>query len=285
MKKKLLSPLFLFLLSISTFAQVGSFNLKEGDVYQIQTNSSQETSQLVMGTSNTVNVEAERLELIEVIEKKDEGNFLIKLTSLSRKMEIKAPGTTMVEDSENPEVGTGIYSALKNTSFTFIMSNKGEIIQILGLDELKEKLLTTLVDKPQVSAEITNTLGFDNIKSELENKFNFFPSSNEKEWTQNKTATISSMPVDMVTTSSYKDNSTIKALSELSINTTTTQMGNSVELKLTGTDSSTYILDEISGIPLTQEKITSLSGNASVSGMTIAMTIDGTTKISFVLQK
>ncbi len=50
MKKKLLSPLFLFLLSISTFAQVGSFNLKEGDVYQIQTNSSQETSQLVMGT-------------------------------------------------------------------------------------------------------------------------------------------------------------------------------------------------------------------------------------------
>ncbi len=232
-----------------------------------------------------MNVEAESLELIEVIEKKDEGNFLIKLTSLSRKMEIKAPGTTMVEDSENPEVGTGIYSALKNTSFTFIMSNKGEIIQILGLDELKEKLLTALVDKPQVSAEITNTLGFDNIKSELETKFNFFPSSNEKEWTQNKTATISSMPVDMVTTSSYKDNSTIKALSELSINTTTTQMGNSVELKLTGTDSSTYILDEISGIPLTQEKITSLSGNASVSGMTIPMTIDGTTKISFVLQK
>ena len=200
-------------------------------------------------------------------------------------MEMKASGMSMVEDSENPEIGTGIYPALKNTSFTFVMSNKGEIIQILGLDELKEKLLTALVDKPEASAQITSTLSKDNIKSELETRFNFFPSSNEKEWTSNKTASMNGMPIEMVTTSSCNENSTIKAISELSINTTTTQMGTNVELTLTGTDSSTYVLDEVSGIPLTQEKISSLSGNASVSGMTIPMTIDGTTKISFVSQK
>ena len=75
MKKNFLTPLFILLFSISTFAQVNSFNLEQGDIYQIQTNSSQETSQIAMGTTNTVNVELERLELIEVIEKKNDGNF------------------------------------------------------------------------------------------------------------------------------------------------------------------------------------------------------------------
>ena len=48
---------------------------------------------------------------------------------------------------------------------------------------------------------------------------------------------MNGMPIEMVTTSSCNENSTIKAISELSINTTTTQMGTNVELKLTGTDS------------------------------------------------
>lgn len=74
-EKNFLSPLFILLFSISTFAQVNSFNLEQGDIYQIQTNSSQETSQIAMGTTNTVNVELERLELIEVIEKKNDGNY------------------------------------------------------------------------------------------------------------------------------------------------------------------------------------------------------------------
>lgn len=188
---------------------------------------------------------------------------------------------TMVEDSENPEIGSGLFPALKNTHYSFIMNKKGEILEINGLDEVKNTLASVLEGNLQASAQIGSLLNEETIKSTLQLRFSYFPNSTQMEWSNESTMTMNSMPVNIQNNFSYKDNTTLKAQRNLSIDATTTQMGTNVELNLTGDQEDVYTLDETSGIPLNVVSVSNMSGNALAAGMTIPMTIRSESKASF----
>jgi hypothetical protein len=222
-----------FTSSLSAF-QVDSFNLKVGSSYHITSSQSLETSQIIMGAPNTTNIENETLELLEVLEINSNGDYHLKLTTLQQKSVIKSAMMTMVEDSENPEIGSGLFPALKNTHYSFIMNKKGEILEINGLDEVKNTLASVLEGNLQASAQIGSLLNEETIKSTLQLRFSYFPNSTQMEWSNESTMTMNSMPVNIQNNFSYKDNTTLKAQRNLSIDATTTQMGTNVELNLTG---------------------------------------------------
>ena len=162
--------------SVSAF-QVDSFNLKVGSSYHITSSQSLETSQIIMGTPNTTNVEIETLELLEILEIDSNEDFHLKLTNLQQKSVIKSAMITMVEDSENPEIGSGLYPAFKNTHYSFIMNKKGEILEINGLDEVKNTLASVLEGNLQASAQIGSLLNEETIKSTLQSRFSYFPNT------------------------------------------------------------------------------------------------------------
>ncbi len=269
-----------FTSSLSAF-QVDSFNLKVGSSYHITSSQSLETSQIIMGAPNTTNIENETLELLEVLEINSNGDYHLKLTTLQQKSVIKSAMMTMVEDSENPEIGSGLFPALKNTHYSFIMNKKGEILEINGLDEVKNTLASVLEGNLQASAQIGSLLNEETIKSTLQLRFSYFPNSTQMEWSNESTMTMNAMPVNIHNNFSYKDNTTLKAQRNLSIDATTTQMGTNVELNLTGDQEDVYTLDETSGIPLNVVSVSNMSGNALAAGMTIPMTIRSESKASF----
>lgn len=285
--KKIHLSLFisLFLVYSATAFQVSSFNLEVGSSYHIKVNQSQVISQMIMGTPNAINTENEILELLEVEEVKANGDYRLKLTILEQKTVVASPMISMVEDSENASIGSGLYPALKNSSYSFTMSNKGKILEIIGLDDIKKNLTNKLSSNAQASAQIDAIFSEELIRSTLENRFSFFPTSDEMNWTEDKTVTMNAMPIEMATKYSYDSNSIIKAISDITIDATTVQMGTNVDLDLTGNQNATYTLNEVTGIPSSLVSVGDIKGNASAAGMQIPMTIKTDTKTTFTSQK
>ena len=286
MKKLYLTLFFGVFISFTSFAfQVNEFNLKVGDAYQIKVNQSQEISQMVMGAPNNINTENESLELLEVESVSSNGIYQLKLTVLEQKTVVASPMMSLVEDTENPDIGSGLYPALKNTFYTFSMSSKGEILNVDGLDDVKSVLASRLSENAQAAAQIEALYNEDFVRSTLEQRFSFFPKSGETKWSDEKTMTMNDMPIEMKTDFSYENNSTIKAISNITVEAKTTQMGTNVDLNLSGSQNATYTLNEVTGFPTSFESLNNVSGNATAMGMQIPMTINTDTKTTFIIQK
>jgi len=121
--------------------------------------------------------------------------------------------------------------------------------------------------------------------STLKQRYSFFPANGESEWTEEMVLTMNEMPVTMNTTFSYETDSVIKGLSDITIETTTTQMGMNVDLDLTGTQTGTFTLNESTGFPTDFASTSNISGSASAQGMQIPMTINTDSKVTFKLEQ
>lgn len=285
MRKFLSTTFIIAITSISLAAfQVNSYNLEVGSSYHIEVDQSQEISQIIMGAPNTITTENASLELLEVENINAVGDYTLRLTVLSQKTVVASPMMSMVEDSENPDMGSGLYVALKNSSYQFEMTKAGEIKNIMGLDEVKASLNEKLSGNPQSAAQIEALFDEDLIRSTLELRFSFFPNAGDTEWSENKTMTMNNMPIEMATNYAYDNDFTISADSDITIDATTVQMGTNVELDLTGTQNATYTLNENTGFPTNFDSVNDITGNASAAGMQIPMTIRTDTKTTFTKQ-
>ncbi|MBO6794558.1 MAG: hypothetical protein JJ895_11650 [Balneolaceae bacterium] len=280
---KKLSSLFIFLtlFSITLTAQVRSYNLETGAVFTVSVDQSQEISQIIMGNPNTINTSNTATEQIEVLGQTDDGLYNIKVTTLTQKTEMKSPMMNMTMDSEDASTGNGLFAAIKGSSYTFTMSATGDIKEINGLDEIIEKVNAKVEDNPQLKAQIDAIFGEETIRTSLRQRFSIYNNDSANEWTRNEDSNINNMPVEMTTTYSYQDDTTIGAESDIKIDATTVQMGMNVDMQLEGTQQATYKLNAATGIPTTFESVNDISGNAQTQGMQIPMTIKTVTKTTF----
>ncbi len=280
--KKLSSLFILFALcSISLTAQVRSYNLETGAIYTVDVEQSQEISQIVMGNPNTINTSNTTTEQIEFLGQTNDGLYNIKVTTLLQKTEMKSPMMNMTMDSEDASTGNGLFAAIKGSSYTFTMSATGDIKEINGLDEIIETVNAKVEDNPQLKAQIDAIFGEETIRTSLRQRFSIYTNDSANEWTRNEDSNINNMPVEMMTTYSYQDDTTIGAESSINIDATTVQMGMNVDMQLEGTQKATYKLNAATGIPTTFESVNDISGNAQTQGMQIPMTIKTVTKTTF----
>ncbi|MCR9133579.1 MAG: DUF6263 family protein [bacterium] len=268
------------LCSITLTAQVRSFTLETGSTFTVNVDQSQEISQIIMGNPNTITTSNQTAEQIDVLSKAD-GIYTLKVTTLSQKTEVQSPMMNMTMDSEDPESDNGLYAAIKGTSYTFTMSESGEIIEVMGLDDLVEIVSSKVESNPQMQAQINGTFNEEVIRTGLRQRFSFYSGDDASEWTRNEDSNMNNMPVEITTTYSYANDTTIEANSDINIEATTVQMGTNVDLKLEGTQKATYNLDATTGLPTSFESVNDISGNASAQGMQIPMTIRTTTNTTF----
>ena len=278
LKLKIMKKLFaLFILSgalLSTSAsafQVTQYSLNVGDKYEAQSTLSQEISQTVMGNSQNISVNAETVEHLEVISAEN-GEYTIKLTTLTQKTKTVTPMGSIDLDSEDPSSGGGIGEALNFRPYTFTIDKYGTILNIDGLDELREGLSESLQSNPTVLATVLQLFTDDVIETNLKTRFSIYSKSGETSWTEDTEVVTGGMPTNMSTTYTYNGNNVIESDSKITAKGTINNGGVDVELDLSGTQSNKVTVYD-NGMPKSVDSSGDISGNGKAMGMQIPMTI------------
>ena len=272
-------------LSINVMAfQVNAFNLKVGDTYKVKVNESQVITQTAGSLSNKIITEIESIELLKVEDITQEGDYVIALTILELKTVVASPVMSIVEDTENENIGTGLYPALKNSTYRFQMSNKGEIIRIIDLEDLKGQLKSELRSNRQARGQIELLLSEEAVISNLKQRLSYFPETEKMKWSVNKDMDMYSMLVSVDSEYSYKNDYTINSSGTMSVNSSIDLFGTTTQVELTGSINATYTLNRLSGVPYTILSSNNISGNALAMGISIPMTFKTETKTTFSKQ-
>lgn len=276
MIKRLFTTLLLLIVasSLATAFQ-SAYSLEDGSSFTIKTVQDQEISQMIMGQANlitTSNTSSEKFDVIGVTN----NEFTIKITTLAQLTEMSAQGMTQVMDSEDPSTGGGLFAALKNTSYEFTMDKFGNILSVTGLEAVRDSIIATMEGNPQAAAQIESLMSESAVTTNLTMRFSIFNAEGNDSWTTTKEVDMNSMPVTYSTAYTLSDGKVL-ANSDISINTTTTQMGMQVKMDLSGEQEAVFNLDSVTGLPVESNSSNTLKGTANAQGMSIPMTISSET--------
>lgn len=279
-----LSVLFFLSISLSVYAFQGTgYSLKAGDIIIADSESNQEISQLLMGQENVIKTITSTKEMI-MVDSYIEGIYTIRLQTLAIRVEVDAAGMKQVADSEDPGSGGGFLAKLKNTSYSFTMDKNGTILDIIGLESLRDSLYSGQMANPQVATQVNQFLGDDVVRYNLLSRFSIYPTSETKSWDLASQFTLNGMPVNFKSTYTIESAESITSDGTMTIEGSSVQMGMPVDLNLSGTQNSTYSIDPSNGFLKSAETTSDISGMVEAQGLQIPMTIFNSAKSTFTKQ-
>ncbi|MCG8373168.1 MAG: DUF6263 family protein [Balneolales bacterium] len=267
MRIKSLLPALLCLLSGTVSAFQNSYTLTVGDNYVLETNQKLTQSLMMMGQSQDIETNTVTIETIEVISF-EEGVYTLKNTISSIRAEVTTLMGSQTVSSEDPASDGGILSTLVDKPYTFKMDRYGQILEINDLEELQSAIQQVLSGNPGAT-QIVNAFSEESLKANLNLRFSVYSNSGQKEWVSEKKLEIAGVPTNF--SSNYKNGheGSAEVNSTLSIKTSTVQMGMQVELDLSGSQKTTFTLDNASGIPISINTTGTLDGVSMTMGNNI----------------
>ena len=203
----------LFLLACQVHAQKKAllrFDLEKNDHYQIEINTEQEIWQLIMDQAFEMKQYIGFVYDFQVLDKISDSEYLMKVSYNKLYFKQVALDNEMEYDSDNPpdslHPAMRAYAALKDASFTFIMSDRGEVTELSGIDELIDKVLAQITGYDKTNQEIIVT----SIKKQF----------NRKTMTENMEKLIMVYPEKKIKTGqTWEFNSTSTFMMPMNINT------------------------------------------------------------------
>ena len=119
------------------------------------------------------------------------------------------------KDSVASKIDFVQYNALAGQEFKFRVSPKGEISEVIELEQIHERIFKALGDtlKPDEKAKIKESMGSDALKSIIQNQFQKFPDNDvykDSTWTFNSETTLSIFPIKNILSYKLKDVKTDK---------------------------------------------------------------------------
>lgn len=268
----------MFMMSISfTYAQISSYDLKKGDVFDVNTVMEQNIEQDVMGQSVTIEQIMTTMETLEVMGFSD-GLYKIKGTTQKMKIDMTIPMQgNQVMDSEGEGQMDDVTKALVGNEYFFFMDKYGQIERFEGLDEMSAAIMAdlekTAIGQMGQAESMTAFLNEDVIRATLSNLLSIYSPEGKKEWTSTSSAVINSLPTEIVSKRSFDGNNTILSAGELSVSGSTEQMGMTVSAEMSGTVNTIYDLMS-NGMPSKVQVQQDAKGKASAQGMDIPMVVN-----------
>lgn len=281
-KRIVLSFLWVVIFSAAITAQT-KYNLTIGDSYLIESTMNQVISQMVMGSNQEIENTSTTTEKLEVTGFGG-GEYTLTITNLKQLSKVKSPMGIQTIDSEDETTGEGLFAALKNTTYSFTMDEYGKIIDIIGLDELQEKVNANLGNNSMLANQVGALFNTETIRNNLETRFTIYSPTGETSWTKNKEVTMNNLPFKIDTQFELTGDNSVKMSGDLSVAGSVTQMGMVVDMEMSGTQSGTYQLMEKSGMPSSVVSSSNITGSAKTQGMTIPMTITAKNDATFTKQ-
>ena len=192
--KRILVVLFIFSFLITLVSCGGGekydikLKLKTGEVYEQETVLDQKITQVVFGKSMEMEQEI-TMKYQQTIEEVDaEGNILINMKYTAVKFIQKSTAFKIEYDSDNPpeEIPLGAigFDALVGLEFKMKMNNKGEVLKVLGMEEMLKKMRIKLKKSlPDLSEEefektmgiIEKSYGPESMVNNMKSTSGFYP--------------------------------------------------------------------------------------------------------------
>lgn len=277
--------LFLFIIlfssSIIEARQVTAYNLNVGDTYTITSDAEVNIDQMVFGQASTTVQKSGGTEKIEIIEK--EGNvFTIQVTVISLTGELAGSIGSQSMSSEGDALADLPMKVQKGAMYSFTMDDKGNILEINGLEEIRNKIKTGLAGTSMAMAakEVAKAYSDENIKSQWKIRFSIYPEEPADTWTISGDYMLNNFPAELTTWFEISGENQITSNSELTLNGAGSFNGISLESNLIGGQTAEITVDSESGIPLSIESENKIEGTVTTQGMSIPMTINSTGKIT-----
>lgn len=178
--KKLFAVTLGLLFAVSLFAQPSAkinlaLNLEVGKTYTLNQKSTQDISQLIMGTEQNIKTEISGVNSFLVKAMSDSGytvelrfkKMLFKMNSTMINMEFNSEKPV----GENDMFGQVMLSFIKNP-YTMFLSKTGKVLAVNGVDEAIDKTVNDLdvpdMSKMQIKASVKNSFGSETLKSSFE---------------------------------------------------------------------------------------------------------------------
>jgi len=114
------------------------------------------------------------------------------------------------KDSVSAKIDYIQYNALAGQEFKFRLSPKGEISEVIELEQIHERIFIALGDtlKDDEKAKIKESMGSEALKSILQNQFQKFPENDiakDSSWTFSSETTLSVFPIKNILSYKLKD--------------------------------------------------------------------------------
>lgn len=277
------------------------YQFKTGDQFKYEMIINQDISQEMMGQSmTTTNLVTSTYEFT-VTEITSTGDYIIKAGLVAYSLQTKGANGEMKYDSatdkEVPAFAETTAVSL-NQFYFFTLSPLGKISDVKvpeGLLDKVNKILEGMGEAAQIAGSAaTQGVTAEGFQKSMQGYFMNFPEGGvepKTPWTQ--TDKVSQMVLLNVKTSfelskASKDANEIKISSQITQDPATPPMemqGATITYDLNGTKEGTLVLDPATGMPISSEGVTSISGSLSVDSpdmptpMSIPMTVRSTDKL------
>ncbi|HOP04372.1 MAG TPA: DUF6263 family protein [Tenuifilaceae bacterium] len=306
MVKAILLLYFCSLITVSSFAGndiLLRLKLNKGDVTKYRSENSQVITQTVQGMNQVVDQSQIVEYTIHVADSDGDGNVLVDIVYNRIVVEITANGMEMKFDSDsnnesanqNPQFMG--FAALVGKSLRANISPLGEVLEVTGVEEMLEKMLTQIAGdnagmKAQLKTMLDSNFSEDAVKQMFSGSFIEFPEGSIKEnksWSNNHS-------IKNQFTLKVMNNYTLKGIDEkiASIDYTSTlntipgdktmMQGMEMVFNLMGTQSGNIKVDVYTGKIVETTQKQNITGNvaADMGGQTmnIPMTISSQSKTS-----
>jgi hypothetical protein len=299
---------------LNLFAQKQNLllNLEKGKVYSQNCQVQMAIGQKIQGMEITIDMDITMATKSEII-KAENNNYTVKVRYEKMTMNVNAMGKEMSfgsdqEVTEENAVSSAnkLLAALCGKDFTMVLSNKGKVLSVTGLDSLVSNMMSSLpntqnANKGMINSQITEAFGEKAFIKNFEMGTDIFPENNVAVGdTWEKKGVVNSGGIDMIyknkLTYTGGDSNGNNISIEGTMGTLPTEAfieknGMKLKMDMNGTVNSKLTIDALSG--WTKECITTMDIKGKMStqakqnlqgegmpSMEIPMTIKGTTTIS-----
>lgn len=267
--------------AIANAWQVSGYNLTKGDSYTSTSVVNQVITQTVMGQKNVINQDITTVQTLEVVDVNG-SEFTLAATNVSTKLELSSVMFSQTIDSEGGAETDGVFRVLKGKSYQFTINEKGEVLEITGLEEIQAAITEELQGSPLAAqaGQISAAYSEETIGANLENQFSIYPETNTEAWNKKRDISINGLPVTLDSQYLYEDDTHILVSSELTVNGKMVQAGMEIDATLEGTQEAKLTLDPSSGICTVYDASQLMDGTITTQGMQIPMSVESSTKIT-----
>jgi len=261
------------------------YSLNEGQKFSVTTSVDQTiTQELPNQGSQVITSKISNVDEYEVIKKESNGNYTIKSTATLRKSDLDIAGQVMSFDSGVEGGQNLIYQKMVGKSFTFTMSQFGEILSLSGLDELAISYTNDLKGSSYEAflEQLLKMYEKELVKSSLSGLFDVYPeNANAEEWKDEGTIVLNDMALNSTSTYIWDSDETILKASDVDFEGTVKAQGMEVVMSMKGTVQTIIDLDKTNGLSTMQQGVYETKGTAKIMGMDIPQTIKMTNKVVF----
>ncbi|MEX6687843.1 DUF6263 family protein [Danxiaibacter flavus] len=287
-----LSVLFSVLLLIS--CKNGSYDLKfnppAGAKYKYVVVMNQEMQQSMKGQEHNVDNTTEMYVTYEILQNTGADKHL-KLTY--NRFKGSSNGTAYDTDDSSAANGnnpmTFVYNGMKNYPLLITISEKGQVKDVTGIDELLDRVVGSIpldsARKAMIRTTTEKIMGKDFVKSMIEQSFKIFPSSKVSVGDTWKDSMMLTAGLDFKMANSFTlkgvDNN--KATIDVSSDITSGAMDMGmmkIETNMKGTQKGTTELDLPTGMTTSSDLDQQIEGNMKIMGMEIPVKIKTKIKVT-----